>query len=69
MDEGSEGLGFSELLGLGLGAAATLAVAMGLGWLVDSLAGTFPVFLFIGLALGVVGSVSYATVEFRKYLK
>jgi hypothetical protein len=66
--KGSEGIGFSELLGLGFGAAVTIAVGIGLGWLVDSLVGTFPLFLFIGLALGVVGAVSFAVVEFRKFL-
>ncbi|MGN6609885.1 MAG: AtpZ/AtpI family protein [Jatrophihabitans sp.] len=68
MTRGSDGLGLTDLLGLGLGAAVTLAVGMGLGWLVDALLGTFPVFLFVGLGLGVVGAVAYATVQIRKYL-
>ncbi len=65
----SEGLGLSDLLGLGAVAAVVLAVGIGAGWLVDSLAGTFPVFLFVGLAGGIVGACSYAIVEFRKFLK
>jgi F0F1-type ATP synthase assembly protein I len=48
--------------------AAQLVVGLALGWLVDSLANTTPIFLLIGLLLGIVGAVSYTVVEFRKYL-
>ena len=65
----SDGLGLSELLGLGAVAAAVLAVGLALGWLVDTVVGTFPIGLFVGLALGIVGACSYAVVEFRKFLK
>jgi len=64
----SEGVGFSELLSLGVGIAAQLAVGMALGWLVDSLADTFPLFALIGLGLGIVGACVYTITEFRKYL-
>jgi F0F1-type ATP synthase assembly protein I len=37
--------------------------------LVDSLAGTTPVFILLGLLLGIIGAVSYTVVEFRKYLR
>jgi F0F1-type ATP synthase assembly protein I len=49
--------------------AAELVVAVGLGWFVDSLAGTGPVFLLIGVLLGIAASVTYTVVQFRKYLK
>ena len=65
----SEGLGFSELLGLGVAVAAALAAGTALGWLVDTLAGTFPLFVIVGLALGLVGACAYAIVEFKKFLK
>jgi ATP synthase protein I len=64
-----ESLGWSDLLGMGAVIAAQLAVGLGLGWLVDSLAGTTPIFLFIGLLLGIAGAVSYTVIEFRKHLK
>jgi F0F1-type ATP synthase assembly protein I len=62
-------LGWSELLGMGAAIAAQLVVGLGLGWLVDSFADTTPIFLLVGLLLGIVGAVSYTVVEFRKYLK
>jgi F0F1-type ATP synthase assembly protein I len=63
-----ESLGWSTLLGMGAVIAAQLVAGLGLGWLVDSLANTKPIFLLIGLLLGIVGAVSYTVVEFRKYL-
>jgi len=48
--------------------AAELVAGLALGWLVDTLVGTKPVFLLVGLLLGIVGAVSYTVVEFRKYL-
>lgn len=49
--------------------AAQLVAGLGLGWLVDSLVGTTPIFLLVGLLLGIAAAVSYTVVEFRKYLK
>jgi len=49
--------------------AAELVAGLGLGWLVDKLAGTGPIFLLIGVLLGIAAAVSYTVVEFRKYLK
>lgn len=49
--------------------ATQLVAGLGLGWLVDSLAGTTPIFLLVGLLLGIAAAVSYTVVEFRKYLK
>ena len=59
----------SDILALGAIVAIALLVGMGLGWLVDSAAGTDPAFLLVGLLLGVVASVAYAVSQFRKYLK
>jgi F0F1-type ATP synthase assembly protein I len=64
-----ESLGWSTLLGMGAVIAAQLVVGLGLGALVDSLANTTPVFLLVGLVLGIAGSISYTVVAFRKYLK
>lgn len=62
-------LGWSELLGMGAVIAAELVAGLGLGWLVDSLADTAPVFLLIGLLLGIAAAITYTVVEFRKFLK
>jgi hypothetical protein len=65
----TEGLSWSKLLGMGVVIAGQLAVGLGLGALVDSLADTAPVFLLVGLLLGIVGAVGYTCVLFRQYLK
>jgi F0F1-type ATP synthase assembly protein I len=64
-----EPLGWSALLGMGAVIAAQLVAGLALGWLVDALADTTPIFLLVGLLLGIVGAVSYTVVEFRKYLR
>ena len=64
-----EPLGWSTLLGMGAVVAAELVSGLALGWLVDRLAGTTPVFLLVGVLLGIVAAVSYTVVEFRKYLR
>jgi F0F1-type ATP synthase assembly protein I len=62
-------LDWSALLSMGAVIAAELVAGLGLGWLVDSLADTAPIFLLVGLLLGIAAAVSYTVVEFRKYLK
>ena len=64
-----ESLGWSTLLSMGAVVAAELLAGIGLGLLVDKMAGTSPIFLFVGVALGIVAAISYTVVEFRKYLK
>jgi F0F1-type ATP synthase assembly protein I len=68
-DEPNRSLGWSALMGMGTVIAAELVAGLGLGWLVDSLAGTGPVFLLTGLLLGIAAAITYTVVEFRKYLK
>jgi F0F1-type ATP synthase assembly protein I len=63
-----EGLALSDFLSLGAGLAALLVAGMGLGWLADSLANTFPIFVLVGLGLGIVGACTYAVSQFRKFL-
>ena len=55
------------LLGLGTTLAGCLVAPTLLGWLIDHLAGTFPVFLLIGLALGIVATARVAYTEMRKF--
>ena len=49
--------------------AALFAAGVALGWLVDSLLDTSPLFVFVGLALGITAACGYAVLEFRKYMK
>jgi F0F1-type ATP synthase assembly protein I len=62
-------LGWSDLLGMGLVVAAAVAAGIGLGLVVDAVAGTAPVFLLVGLLLGVIGAVGYTVSKFRQHLK
>jgi F0F1-type ATP synthase assembly protein I len=59
---------WSTYLGMGLVTAAQLAVGLLLGLLVDSFTGTAPVFLLIGLLLGIVAAVAYIVSKFRELL-
>jgi F0F1-type ATP synthase assembly protein I len=55
------------LLGLGTTLAGCLVGVTALGWLIDHFTGTFPVFVLIGLALGIVATARLAYTEMRKF--
>ncbi|MGH3830124.1 MAG: AtpZ/AtpI family protein [Pseudonocardiaceae bacterium] len=55
------------LLGLGAATAGILLIGFGLGWLVDRLVDTLPVFTLLGLALGIVGAGGYIYTKFTKF--
>ncbi len=57
-----------ELLTLGTTLAACVVGGVGLGWLVDRVAGTLPVFLLVGLGLGIVAGMMIAYQRIRPYL-
>ena len=56
------------LLGMGITLAACFVIPMALGWLVDDLAGTLPIFVFVGLVVGIAAAARYAYTELRKHL-
>lgn len=58
----------SGLLSLGIVLALCLVLGLGSGWLLDRVAGTFPVFLLVGLLLGIVAAGCYTVATFRKQL-
>lgn len=60
--------GAVAFLGMGLSAAACVGVGLGLGLLVDSAAGTAPVFLLVGLALGLAAAAFSVIKQIRTYL-
>ena len=64
-----DGPDLSTLLGLGVTTAAFLLVGLGLGWLADAVLDSLPVFVLIGLALGVVGASGYVYAQFKKFMK
>ena len=53
---------------MGLSAAACVGVGLVLGLLVDSAAGTAPVFLLVGLALGLAAAAFSVIKQMRTYL-
>jgi len=57
-----------DLLTLGATIAGCVVGGVLLGWLVDRAAGTVPVFLLVGLGLGVVAGVLAAYGKIRSYL-
>lgn len=58
----------STLLGLSVTIAAILVAGLGLGWLLDVVLNTLPVFLMIGLALGMIGAGAYVYIQFKKLM-
>jgi hypothetical protein len=53
--------------GIGMLNAICLLGGLALGWLVDSAAGTLPLFLFLGLACGAGLGVAATRAEMRRY--
>ena len=47
---------------------ASLAAGIALGWLIDDALGTSPIFILIGVALGVVAIVAYSIAKFHSAL-
>jgi F0F1-type ATP synthase assembly protein I len=69
--EGSDRLlspGAIAFLTLGLTVALTLVAGAGLGYLIDGLAHTAPLFTLVGLAFGVAIAVATTVSTIRRYL-
>ncbi|MGH3344697.1 MAG: AtpZ/AtpI family protein [Carbonactinosporaceae bacterium] len=63
------GLSLFALTSIGMLNALCLLAGVALGWLVDQHLGTTPVFIFVGMVLGIVAGVAGTYREIRKYLK
>jgi F0F1-type ATP synthase assembly protein I len=63
-----EDLGWSSLLGMGAASAAVLVIGIAIGWFVDRALATSPLFLLVGLALGITAACFYTISQFRKYM-
>jgi F0F1-type ATP synthase assembly protein I len=68
-DDDRPNLNWSSLLGIGGVAAGVLVAGVALGWWVDGLLHTTPIFVLVGVALGIAGGISHAVVQLRRYLK
>jgi F0F1-type ATP synthase assembly protein I len=62
-------LTWSGLLGIGGGSAVVIVAGVTLGWWVDSSLHTSPIFILVGIALGIAGGVSFTITRIRSYLK
>lgn len=54
-------------LGMGTTTAVVLVLPMGLGWLVDDLAGTLPIFVLVGLVVGIAAAAWYVYGLLQKF--
>ncbi|HVW43423.1 MAG TPA: AtpZ/AtpI family protein [Amycolatopsis sp.] len=58
----------TELIGLGSSIVVMVVGFTVLGWFIDGRAHTAPVFVFTGLAVGIVTACVFAYAQFRKFL-
>ena len=66
--DGSQSPSGGELLGLGAAIAGAMIVPLVAGALIDGALRTGPIFLFIGLAVGIVSATLTAILRIRRYL-
>lgn len=57
-----------ELVTLGGALAGSVVGGLVIGWLVDRAAGTTPVFILVGLGIGIVAGIYTAYSKIRTYL-
>ena len=59
----------AELAGLGMALAAAVVVPMILGYVVDGALHTSPLFVFVGLAVGIIAAVALVYTRYvRRYM-
>ncbi|HWE54483.1 MAG TPA: AtpZ/AtpI family protein [Acidimicrobiales bacterium] len=59
--------GIMEFAGLGLMNAVCLGGGLVVGWLVDRSLGTLPLFMFVGLLLGIVAGVLATRASWKRF--
>jgi hypothetical protein len=62
------GLSGTELIGLGIFLAAVVVVPLIAGLLIDGATGTSPLFLLLGLLVGIAGAGAGLWAQLRRYL-
>jgi F0F1-type ATP synthase assembly protein I len=58
-----------SLIGIGSTVVVLVVGGVGLGWWLDSVLRTLPVFVFVGLGIGITSAWFYAYAKLRKFLK
>lgn len=58
--------GLAQILGLGTVTALLLVLGLGVGWFIDRLFHTFPIFVFVGLAVGITAAGRYTYLQIRR---
>lgn len=58
-----------ELIGVGSAIAGLIAGGMLLGWFVDTRANTLPVFVLVGVGVGITTACLYGYAKFRNFMK
>ena len=64
--ENNAGGGYARFFGLGFAFLALLVILAAVGFFVDKLLGTLPLFLFIGLGLGFAGALYHVYLSLKK---
>lgn len=59
----------SAYLGLGTVIALIILACMGLGWFLDGRTHTAPIFVLVGIGVGVVLAALYSYFKLRRFLK
>jgi len=67
-DNRAADLNWSSMLGIGAVVAGVLVAGIALGWWVDGLLQTSPIFVLVGVALGIGGGIWHTVIALRKYL-
>jgi len=67
-DNRAADLNWSSMLGIGAVVAGVLVAGIALGWWVDGLLQTSPIFVLVGVALGIAGGIWHTVIALRKYL-
>jgi F0F1-type ATP synthase assembly protein I len=67
VEEDKPGPSIMQFAALGMMNALCWLGGMAAGWFVDSALGTLPIFLFVGLALGIVAGVAASRSEWRRF--
>lgn len=57
-----------RLIGLGSAIVALVVGCSVFGWFIDSRAQTTPVFVFVGLAVGIIAACLYSYAQFRNFM-
>jgi ATP synthase protein I len=67
-ERGRSALGVSTLIRLGSMNLGSLLLGLGVGWFVDRQLDSSPVFVLIGLAVGIAAGLTASWMQIRRYL-